>query len=220
MASLHDQQLFLWINADRGWVWFDTCMAVLSSLDFWMPFLVLAAVLVLWRGGFRARTMLICLALSIAVVDGLVANPLKKAFGRPRPTQVLAEARSVDLAGATPRFLAVAQPLRIKPAKVGTEERPTGKSFPSAHTANTFCLATILTSFYGRRAAWAFGVAALVGLSRVATGSHWPSDVIFSAALGVVLSLVLLRLYAWAWLRLAPRVCPALTARHPAWPAA
>lgn len=46
-----------------------------------------------------------------------------------------------------------------------------GESLPSAHAANTAALAMACAS-----PALA-GVAALVGVSRVVTGQHWPSDV-------------------------------------------
>ena len=215
MASALDQQLFLFFNVDRGIPWLDTLMAVFSSLDFWMPFLVLAAALVAWRGGFRGRAMIVCLLLSIGLMEGAFVNPLKKLFGRPRPDSVLSEARSISLADTSPRFLAVAHPAVVKPARVTFPIKP-GKSFPSGHTANMFCFATVLAAFYGRRGAWFFLVAATVAVSRVATGSHWPSDVVLTAVLSVIVTSVLLALYGWIWRMFAPRVAPTLAASHPA----
>ncbi len=192
----------------------DKMAALLSSFDFWLPFMVLAGILIAWRGGFRARAMLTCLLLSVAIVEGLFDNPLKHAIGRPRPLESLEGTRIVRLAPTHPAILATMQPAQIKLAQVTLPPKP-GKSFPSGHTANMFCFATVLTAFYRWRSAWFFAIAALVALSRVMTGSHWPSDVIFTALLTVPLTLLLLRLYALAWRRLAPRIVPALTARHP-----
>lgn len=214
MSSALDQQLFLFLNSDRGWPLADTVWAVLSSFDFWLPIFIVAGLWTAWRGGFRARAMLVCLLLSVGLMEGLFVNPAKSAFGRPRPVNSLPEARSVSLASVTPRLLAVLQPPRIKPASIDSPPRP-GKSFPSGHTSNMFCFATVLTVFYGRRGALLYLAATLVALSRVATGSHWPSDVIFTAALSVAITLGLLKLYAALWRRLAPRLAPTLAARHP-----
>ena len=194
--------------------WLDRSMAIFSSFDFWLPFMVLTVLLVLWRGGFRARAMVVCLLLSVALIEGLFVNPLKSAFGRPRPTEALAQARSVSLAKAEPKLFAIDDPLRVKPAKVSSPPKP-GKSFPSGHTANMFCFATILAVFYWPRGAWLYLAAALVALSRVMTGSHWPSDVILTASLVVPLTLLLVRLYGFFWRTFAPRIVPKLAASHP-----
>ena len=78
-----------------------------------------------------------------------------------------------------------------------------------------FCFATVLAVFYRWRGALFFIPATLVALSRVATGSHWPSDILLSAAGSVVVTLILLALYNRLWRTLAPRLVPTLAARHP-----
>ena len=79
MPSALDQQLFLFFNADRGLPWLDKAWAVFSSFDFWLPAFVLAGLLVAWRGGFHARAMLVCLLLSVGIMEGGIINPLKNA---------------------------------------------------------------------------------------------------------------------------------------------
>lgn len=214
MPSALDQQLFFFLNADRGWPWLDKAWAVFSSLDFWMPFLVLAGLLVAWRGGFHARAMLVCLLLSIAIMEGGIINPLKKTIGRQRPYYVLPEARVVKLEDTKPSFLGLFHPVRVRPAEPHAAPA-IGKSLPSGHTSNMFCFATVLAVFYRWRGVLFYLAALLVALSRVATGSHWPSDIVLSAIGSVGVTLVLLSFYAWLWRRFAPRLVPGLAARHP-----
>jgi undecaprenyl-diphosphatase len=209
-----DQQLFFFLNADRGLPWLDKAWAVLSSFDFWLPAFILAGLLVAWRGGFRARAMLACLLLSIGIMEGGMINPLKKTIGRQRPLDSLADARSVSLAASEPKVVALIEPLKIKPGDP-VDPPAVGKSLPSGHTSNMFCLATVLTAFYRGRGAWFYLPAALVALSRVATGSHWPSDIVLSALGSVAVTLGLLAFYAWIWRRFAPRLVPRLSAGHP-----
>lgn len=176
--------------------------------------MILSGVLVAWRGGFRARAMLVCLLLSVGIMEGGMINPLKKTIGKQRPYHVLEEARIVSLADAKPRLLAVGKPLRIESGNpAGAPE--VGKSFPSGHTSNMFCFATVLTVFYRWRGALFYFVAIAVGLSRIATGSHWPSDVAFSAVLSIMVTLGLLAIYAWIWRTFVSRLSPSLTASHP-----
>ena len=59
-------------------------------------------------------------------------------------------------------------------------------SFPSGHTGAAFLLAVVLTAAMPALAPWVFSWAALVGLSRVYLGVHYPGDVLAGLALGVI----------------------------------
>lgn len=68
-------------------------------------------------------------------------------------------------------------------------------SFPSGHALHATSFSVLLVSYYPE-AAWAVLPAALlIGLSRVALGLHYPSDVVAGAAMGAVSSAVMLALY-------------------------
>lgn len=62
----------------------------------------------------------------------------------------------------------------------------TDQSFPSGHTTTAFALATVLSFLSPRWRVPVFGVAALVGVSRVVLGMHYPSDVLGGAILGTL----------------------------------
>ena len=66
-------------------------------------------------------------------------------------------------------------------------------SFPSGHTMVTFTVAATLAFYYPRMAIILYPLAALVGLSRVYLGSHYPSDVVAGAFLGIGFTYLLTR---------------------------
>jgi membrane-associated phospholipid phosphatase len=64
-------------------------------------------------------------------------------------------------------------------------------SFPSGHTIAAFSLATVFAQRYPKprwRAALLYGLASLVGFSRVTLQSHFPSDVFAGGALGYAIA--------------------------------
>ena len=65
-------------------------------------------------------------------------------------------------------------------------------SFPSGHAIAAFSVATVFARRYGRRHRWvpyvSYGLAGLVGFSRVTQSAHFPSDVFAGAALGYSIS--------------------------------
>jgi membrane-associated phospholipid phosphatase len=59
--------------------------------------------------------------------------------------------------------------------------REPGASFPSGHTAQAFFLASLLAHHFHTNlllSALLYGLAALVGLSRLYVGAHYPRDVL------------------------------------------
>ena len=67
--------------------------------------------------------------------------------------------------------------------------RVAGLSFPSGHTAQTFFMMTLATRRFQLPPAVAsllYGIALLVGITRVYLGVHYPRDVIAGAILGLI----------------------------------
>lgn len=60
------------------------------------------------------------------------------------------------------------------------------QSFPSAHTTTAFALAVGLSWAFPRGRYMFFLLAILAGLQRVDSQSHWPSDVVAGAGLGIL----------------------------------
>jgi membrane-associated phospholipid phosphatase len=67
--------------------------------------------------------------------------------------------------------------------------RPDGepRSFPSGHAAGTFAVATVIQRHFGVKGAIpAYGAAVIISGARLQANSHYATDVILGAALGVL----------------------------------
>ena len=76
--------------------------------------------------------------------------------------------------------------IRLTQARI-VGRRAGGRSFPSGHTSQVFFMATLLVQHF-RLGVWAalllYGVALLVGITRMYVGAHYPRDVLAGAILG------------------------------------
>lgn len=125
-------------------------------------------VLNIGRGVLVGRPdQVVALAAGLGLESLLVNQGVKRLFRRDRPT-VTGDPRT---------------PVR----------RPRTSSFPSGHASAAAFNATVLTGWDARRAPLWWGVAAVVGTSRVHVRIHHASDVVAGAALGTALGLVALR---------------------------
>jgi undecaprenyl-diphosphatase len=65
-------------------------------------------------------------------------------------------------------------------------------SFPSGHTLVTFCLAHVLSFYFPRYRLWFYLAALIVGFERMLCATHFPSDVVAGALLGIAIAAALL----------------------------
>ncbi len=173
----------------------DWLMPALSAIEAWLPLIIVTALITAWRGGKRARVMLLCLGIAIGFGDGVISNTLKKTIGRVRPRDARADVIVRDLGTASPAFM------RLFEAPVRKAGEPNGqihgKSFPSSHTINLFAAATVIACFYRRVGLAMYLLAAGVAYSRIYCGAHWPSDLPPSMALGVLIGLGVVTTARW-----------------------
>lgn len=126
------------------------------------------AVLEWWRGD-RAGTVRALLGAAAVAAAGLLSQVVKNLLCRGRPNAPEAGIFFVEF----PCFPATYQVA----------------SFPSGHATTAFAAAVLLAIWYPRGSGVFLGLAALVALSRVVLGSHFPSDVLTGALLGSMVSL-------------------------------
>ncbi len=98
--------------------------------------------------------------------------------------------QSVVFASVSTGILKASLGLARPAAGVGREARfcsldDNYHSLPSGHTAVAFALAGSLAQHQPQLSALGYGVATLVGLSRLSLGRHWPSDVLAGAIIGI-----------------------------------
>jgi undecaprenyl-diphosphatase len=155
-----DTWLFHLINVRTANPVFDVVMPFITAK---MPLIYVLGALWLvlfWRAGRKGRIVALATLVVIALSDQSSANLFKSLFSRARPPYAL---DSVRLLVDTTRSF----------------------SFPSAHAANAFAVATFVSTFYRRTRVWLYVAAALIAYSRVYVGVHYPTDVLAGAALGL-----------------------------------
>jgi membrane-associated phospholipid phosphatase len=158
-----DVRLFIFLNM-RGYpAWLDRCMWLVTQLGSMLAAMIVAFLLYLLH--YRR--------LAVEIVFGtltlwLFVELIKALSDRDRPFHTLDKARVI-----------------------GWRER--GDSFPSGHTTQVFFLTVLLIyhfQFGLLVAAALYTVAALVGLTRIYVGAHYPRDVIAGIVLGSVWGLL------------------------------
>jgi undecaprenyl-diphosphatase len=171
-----DTALFLFFNVTLANPVTDLIMPLITS-DMLLRVLYAGAVVsLLVFGKARLRWVVLFSVLVLVVTDQLSAGLLKPMLGRLRPCHVLENINLlVDCGG--------------------------GKSMPSSHAANAFGQAVLLAMLY-RRWAWPLLiVAALIALSRVFVGVHYPFDVVAGTVIGATAGFV----GAWSANRFMPK---------------
>lgn len=148
---------------------------ITESSHFILP-LALAWILLLVLGGRTGRVLALLLAVCLLVTDQVSSHLIKPWVGRDRPCFGVVE-------GVT----ALVDQVR-------------SRSFPSSHASNVFGAATLLSLARGRWWLWSFLLAALVGVSRIYVGVHYPSDVLAGAVLGIFIGWVIWRVARWSGL--------------------
>jgi undecaprenyl-diphosphatase len=140
--------------------WFMPFMTDLKNFRYVLPVLV---VWVLVREKKAGIVFLVFIGLTLAITDPFSSHWLKDWVGRVRPCHVLEEVRLLT-------------------------DCNTSYSFPSSHAVNIFAAAFFLSQPLKKLSPLFFGIAGIVGYSRIYIGIHYPLDVIGGAAIGLLIA--------------------------------
>jgi undecaprenyl-diphosphatase len=166
-----DAALRAWLTTMHA-PWLDVIMSQASLAgQAGFVWFVIALFAVMARGG-RGAELLWQLALAILLCNVLVDHVLKPGIERARPFDAIADARVV---GA----------------------RPVTYSFPSGHAASAFAGAFVVSLLLPRARGWLWALAALIAISRVYIGVHYPLDIVAGALVGLGVGVLVTGGRAW-----------------------
>lgn len=150
-------KLFKLINNKMHCSFMDICMNILSFTGSAFFSILILFFILLQK---NTDSLLLFFYLSGSLIIGqLFVHPVKWLVNRPRPCLALNEARV---------FRALNN----------------NNSFPSGHTCAAITIAFVFSQSFPHAALLLFLLAAMVGVSRIYLGVHYPTDVLAGAAIG------------------------------------
>jgi len=170
--DLLDHALFIFINVHLANPVTDFIMPIITN-DWLLRIIYVTAMgLILWKGDRRLRWLVLPSVVVLLLTDRVSAGLLKPLIDRPRPCHE-----------------GVLQSLHLLVRCGG------GMSMPSSHAANAFGQAVLFAQVY-KRIRWPLiTFAALVAISRVFVGVHYPGDVIAGSLLGLLIAWLVATVY-------------------------
>ncbi|MEW6015444.1 MAG: phosphatase PAP2 family protein [Candidatus Zixiibacteriota bacterium] len=167
-----DKTIFRFVNQSLANPVTDVFMPFITTDLHLKIFYGVCLFLILWKGDRRLRWAVLGSLVVVTLSDQLSSAILKPLVGRLRPCKVM-EVHLLVGCGS-------------------------GFSFPSSHAANLFGQAFFFYGIAPRSAKFLVPLAALVALSRVFVGVHYPGDILAGAILGTAVGLVMAILFSKA----------------------
>ena len=172
-----DSDLFLFLNGlHTGWL--DKVMTLITDMWVWFPLYLLLIYWAVRQYGKRCWWVIVAVALVVLCTDQLASHVCKPIFQRFRPCY-------------NPDFQNL---IHLPKGMAGGQY-----GLVSSHAANTFGVAVFLTSVLKRFRPWTaivlFFWAVVSSYSRIYIGYHYPGDILCGALLGVLVGLILWKVF-------------------------
>ena len=182
-VSTIDTDLFLFLNGLHS-DWLDNVMIAITLMWAWIPLYLLLIYWVVKQYGKRCWWIFLAVGIVVLCSDQLSAHVCKPLFHRLRPCY---NADFQDL---------IYLPKGLAGGKYG---------FVSSHAANTFAVAAFLTPALQKGRSW-IGIvlylwAFISSYSRIYMGYHYPGDILCGAILGILVGLILWKVFRLVVLR-------------------
>ena len=175
--SAIDTDLFLYLNGLHIY-WLDKVMVLITDMWVWLPLYLLLIYWTVKQYGKRCWWVFLAIGVVVLCSDQLSAHVCKPLFQRLRPCY------NTDLQDV------IYLPKGLAGGKY---------SFVSSHAANTFAIAAFLTPALRHYRPWAglalYLWAFISSYSRIYIGYHYPGDIICGAILGILVGLVLWKVF-------------------------
>lgn len=171
-----DKSLLLALNDNDSLLW-DGVMWIATDTKTWIPAVIVLLYVIFKNNKFtQGLTVLVMVALAITLADQIASGICKPYFARPRPTQ---------------------DPEIMYLVNVVNGYRGGAYGFMSSHAANTFVVAMFVSLLIRSLpfAVMMFLWAVIPSFSRIYLGVHYPGDILFGAAEGCVVGVLVYLLY-------------------------
>lgn len=163
-----DLQFFTLINALPHAPFLDVLAGGLwgfGAAGVWWLFIILQQ----WYTSNKRQVLIFLTVTAFSSAYTISELLLKDLFQKPRPSDIFPE--------AVVRLFGIPSPF----------------SFPSSHAAVSFAMAYVLSKYFPVLAPLNFGFAAIIALSRVYIGLHFPSDIIYGALIGTIIGWIVVK---------------------------
>ena len=172
-----DSDLFLFLNGLHV-DWLDKVMVLITDMWAWFPLYLLLIYWTVKQYGKRCWWVFLAVGIVVLCTDQLASHVCKPVFQRLRPCY-------------NPDFQELIYlPKGLAGGKYG---------FVSSHAANTFGIAAFLAPALRKYLPWSAIVlylwAFISSYSRIYIGYHYPGDILCGAILGILIGLILWRVF-------------------------
>lgn len=176
-----DIGLFKMVNAGHT-LFLDRFFSMVSYLGYGWVMFPLFSLVVFWRKRGSHRISILAISAIALSISGFSNAVIKELVGRPRPAAYFIAPDTKTTTEEGPLF-----DVHVVGKKLNDD------SFPSGHTNTAFALATLAVLIFGKGFWPTFILAAMVALSRVYLGFHFPLDTLAGACLGSAVALLIWR---------------------------
>ena len=172
-----DSRLFLFLNGLHV-DWMDKVMVLVTDMWMWFPLYLLLIYWAVKQYGKRCWWVFLALGIVVLCTDQLASHVCKPVFHRLRPCY------NIDFQDL------IYLPKGMAGGRYG---------FVSSHAANTFGVAAFLTPVLRKYRPWPaivlFLWAFISSYSRIYIGYHYPGDIFCGALLGLLIGLILWKVF-------------------------